>query len=91
HDKGHYYVCCGNYIVSQKVEQFSRYLSMLQQLSGTELKQLFKKQLREDPPDGSIGAGLGFIEIARRSTQPIEFEIQPMDHSLSFFTIKAAI
>jgi hypothetical protein len=92
HEDGHYYVCCGNYIASENAKRLAEQLAMLQQLDGKELKQLLKKQLREEPSPGSVGAGLGFIEIARRATRPIEFEIRPVEDSeLSFFMIKTTI
>lgn len=92
YSEGHYYVCGGNYIETPRVDGLSHQLSLLQRMDGKELKQLFKHQLRQAPPAGSVGAGLGFIEIARRSTRPIEFEIWPAgDDALSFFMIKAVI
>ena len=38
-----------------------------------ELRELYKKRLREGPPEDSSGAGLGFIEMARR-VKKFEFD-----------------
>ncbi len=43
-------------------------------MSKDELKALYKEQLRAEPEEGSKGAGLGFMEIARRASKPIEFD-----------------
>ena len=40
-----------------------------------ELHELYKQRLREGPPDNSSGAGLGFIEMARR-VKKFEFDFQ---------------
>ena len=39
-----------------------------------ELRKMYKERLRSGPPEGSKGAGLGFIEMARR-VQRFEFEV----------------
>ena len=45
---------------------------------ATELRKMYKERLRSGPPEGSKGAGLGFIEMARR-VQRFEFEIAETD------------
>jgi hypothetical protein len=39
----------------------------------------------------SKGAGLGFIEMARKVSLPIEYEFVPMEDDYSFFCLKATI
>ena len=40
---------------------------------------MYKEQLRAEPEEGSKGAGLGFMEIARRASKPIEFDFTDVD------------
>ena len=40
-----------------------------------ELREMYKKRLKEGPPEGSKGAGLGFIDMARR-VKKFEYELQ---------------
>ena len=37
------------------------------------------------------GAGLGFIEMAKKSSEPIEYVFQNIDNTHSFFTIRITI
>ena len=60
-------------------------------MSRDELKSLYKEKLRAEPEQGSKGAGLGFIEVARRATKPIEFDFSDVDGDYAFFAIKATI
>ena len=60
-------------------------------MNKDELKALYKEKLRADPEEGSKGAGLGFMEIARRATQPIEFDFVEVDADYTFFALKATI
>ncbi len=60
-------------------------------MSKEELRALYKEQLRGDPEEGSKGAGLGFMEIARRASKPIEFDFIDFDDKHAFFTLKASV
>jgi len=56
-----------------------------------ELKIYYKERRRADREGDSKGAGIGFIEMARKSSQPLEFSFQKIDDKHSFFTIKITI
>jgi uncharacterized protein DUF6272 len=61
-------------------------------MSKDELRALYKEQLPAEPEQGSQkGAGLGFMEIARRATKPIEFDFTDVDRDHAFFALKATI
>lgn len=91
HEDDSFYVCCGNYIERAAAEKLAGDLAALRPLSRDELKKLYKKQRKSDPPEGSAGAGLGLIEMARRSSRPIDFDIKPINGGYCFFSIKAVI
>jgi hypothetical protein len=44
-------------------------LTQLKEMDASELKAAYKRRLKSGPPEGSVGAGLGFIEVARRSSR----------------------
>jgi len=86
-----YVVCAGNLILRTDVERLRARLSKIRDMSKEELKVLYKEKLRADPEQGSKGAGLGFMEIARRATRPIEFDFADIDGDHAFFALKATI
>ena len=86
-----YIVCAGNLVRQTDVERLRERLSRIRDMNKDELKALYKEKLRADPEEGSKGAGLGFMEIARRATQPIEFDFVDVDADYSFFALKATI
>ena len=90
-DGKHYYVCCGNYIPIEKIEPLTRDLVMIRELDPDEIRRLYKERRKADPPPDSLGAGLGLIEIARRSTRPVDFDIRPLNDKIAFFAFKAVI
>jgi Family of unknown function (DUF6272) len=86
-----YVVCAGNLVVRTDVDRLNSKLSKIRDLSRDELKALYKEQLRAEPEQGSKGAGLGFMEIARRASKPLEFDFTNIDRDHAFFALKATI
>ena len=48
-----------------------------------ELREMYKKRLKEGPPEGSKGAGLGFIDMARR-VKRFEYELHESENGPLF-------
>jgi hypothetical protein len=90
-ENGNYCVLCGNYIAADKSEALRRELTMLRDLTPDALKTLYRERRKAPSPPDSTGAGLGLIEIARRVTKPLVFDIRPMDDATDFFAVKAII
>lgn len=90
-EAGNYCVLCGNYTTREKSEALCRELSMLRELSPEDLKALYRERRKAPAPADSAGAGLGLIEIARRVTKPLMFDIKPLDGDTAFFAVKAII
>jgi len=44
-------------------------LAELKAMDPSQLKAAYRERIKSGPPQGSVGAGLGFIEIARRSSR----------------------
>ena len=86
-----YVVCAGNLVERGDVPRLNARLSRIKEMSKDELKALYKEQLRAEPEEGSKGAGLGFMEIARRASKPIEFDFTEIDANYVFFALKATI
>ena len=87
----HFFISGGNKIKSEKVKQLESNLSKLISMNKDELKVYYKEKRRAAKQDDSKGAGIGFIEMARKSTKPIEYSFEKIDTEYSFFTIKISI
>ena len=88
---GYFFISGGNKIHSSKVEKLKSNLDKLTGMNKEELKLYYKEKRRASKEDDSKGAGIGFIEMARKSTKPIEYSFQEIDDAYSFFTIKISI
>lgn len=91
HDQEHYFVLSGNVIANEKVPLLQKKLTSLRNMNKAELKQYYQEQRRKEPEEGSKGAGLGFVEMAKKASQPIEFDFKPIDEHTSFFSLKTII
>jgi hypothetical protein len=90
-EDGKYYSMCGNLIENSHAVTLKAKLDKVASLDKDGLKRLYKERLAAGPDEGSEGASLGFIEMARKSSQPIEYEFIDMDDVFSFFYFKVII
>ncbi len=86
----HHVVCSGNFLKKSDAENLTIKLNQLHNLDKKELKALYKQQLREErKPDQ--GGGLGLIDMARKSTLPLEYEVRQLDEKYCFFSLYATV
>ncbi|MCL2441236.1 MAG: SiaB family protein kinase [Treponema sp.] len=87
-----FFVQTGNIIRNESAELIKNRIDYLNSLDKTELRSFYKKQMKmEDNNPQSKGAGLGFIEIARRSGAKIEYSFKQYKEGLSFFSLYVTI
>ncbi len=94
--KEKYYIMCGNLTLKKDVPRIQAKLGPLKNMSAEEIKQAYKIQLKNDDHHKdatSKGAGLGFLSLARDSSEPIEYSFTDVpDHDeLSTFFLKTTI
>ncbi|WP_029008684.1 SiaB family protein kinase [Azospirillum halopraeferens] len=86
-----FFIVCANTLRSDDVPVLKERLDFLQGLDKDAIKAYYREQLREAPDEGSRGATIGLIEIARRASAPIEYDFAPLDDGKSFFCLKVRI
>jgi len=86
-----HFVSCGNLIEKSKVERLKESLERIQGLDKDGLKTLYKDTLRGETPEGSKGAGVGFIDIARRANHGFDFDFSEVNDEYSYFMLNAYI
>jgi Family of unknown function (DUF6272) len=91
-DDGRYVVSAGNVVQLPDGEELVERISSLALMDKTQLKALYKEQLRQPRIEGaSTGAGLGLIDVARKSSAPLQCSLDSLDAGKAFFTIRAII
>lgn len=89
--KQDYHVTTGNVIENRKIEELTSMLEEINSLDKDGLKQLYKTQMREGRLSEKGGAGLGFIDIARKTGNKLEYHFLPIDETSSFFLLSSSI
>jgi Family of unknown function (DUF6272) len=90
-DGGGFIVKAGNLVGKSDIARLRGKLEVVSQADKEELKAMYKETLRAGPEEGSKGASIGFIEIARRVSKPIKFDFVEADDLHAFFALEAEI
>lgn len=86
-----YHVTTGNVIENNKMKDLSEILDNINGLDKEGLKQLYKTQMKEGRLSEKGGAGLGFIDIARKTGRKLEYHFLPIDDDTHFFVLTSSI
>ncbi|MCB8994192.1 MAG: hypothetical protein H6538_01135 [Bacteroidales bacterium] len=86
-----YNITTGNIIKKEKILYLKELLGHINSLSKTDLNELYKKQLKEGHLSDKGGAGLGFIDIRRKTGKDLEYQFLPLSDSHSFFLFTSTI
>ncbi|MBV7273651.1 SiaB family protein kinase [Clostridium thailandense] len=86
-----YFICSGNLVEEEDVLKLKEKLELLKNLNNDGLKKLYKDEIRKEPQEGSVSAGIGLIDIARKSSKPIEYSLKPIDDKFYFFQLSVVV
>jgi hypothetical protein len=86
-----YSVITGNMIENSKRKGLEELLERINSMTKEELTQLYKKQIKEGSLSEKQGAGLGFIDIARKTGEKLEYHFIQVDDDYSFFILTTKI
>ncbi len=82
-----YQIVTGNYLLSENVHKLQSRIDHVNSLDKDELKRFYKETLNNGEISVKGGGGLGFIDIARKSGQKLEYNFIKTDDKYSFFTL----
>jgi hypothetical protein len=84
-------VTTGNIIETSHVEELSMFLGKLNNMDNNALDELYKQQMRDGIMSPKGGAGLGFIDIRRKTRNPLDYSFVKIDEDTSFFIFTSTI
>lgn len=90
-EEGKFFVVCGNVMRRGDIRQLEERLELLRGMDPVELKAYYLEKIKEPAAPGSMGANIGLIEIARRASEPIQFDFTDIDETSVFYCMKAFI
>ncbi len=84
-------IVTGNIIDIEKKAFLEEKLSYINTLDKESLREFYKKTLKEATLSQKGGAGLGFIDIARKTQNKLLFKFHDLDDDRSFFILSSKI
>ncbi len=91
HPNDSYSITTGNLMESSSVESLKKNLDHINSLPAEDLRSHYQKLLSESEFSGKGGAGLGIIELARKSGNKLNYEFTKVNELHSFFCLTIII
>lgn len=86
-----YYVSSGNVINDERIPFLKPWIDSINAMSEEKLKELYETEIANGKFTIQGGAGLGLIDIVRKSKQPLLYNFEPLKNNKSFFLVTATI
>lgn len=87
----HYEIMAGNMIEADDALRLVARIDELRAMDKAQLKTAYKEQLRKDKPSPG-GAGLGLIDLARKSSAPLSYSLRDGPNATrKFFSLRVVI
>jgi hypothetical protein len=91
HAKSKYSIMSGNPVRNENIPNLKNALDRINSLDKDGLKELYKDIIKNTSLSDKGGAGLGFVDMARKSGEKLEWSFIPMNEESSFFCLKVNI
>jgi len=90
--KEEYVITSGNTVLKNDVAMIARKINDINLLDKDGLKDLYKNIIKNSTGLSERGgAGLGFVDMARKSGHKLRFDFEPINEQYSFFSLKTTI
>ncbi|MEQ9438354.1 MAG: SiaB family protein kinase [Cyclobacteriaceae bacterium] len=86
-----YIIASGNPLESNDIPGLKDRLDKVNSLDKDGLKQLYKEIIKNTTISEKGGAGLGFVDMARKSGSKLEYDFVEIEGGRSFFSLKTTI
>ncbi|MEM6299304.1 MAG: SiaB family protein kinase [Bacteroidota bacterium] len=91
-DDGDYWVVTGNYLQYKEVEKLEKHIKKVNEACEKgDLKAMYREQLAKGEVSPKGGAGLGIIDMTKRSGYPIKYEFTRPIGNHVFFHMKIKV
>jgi len=89
--QANYYIVAGNFVLNEEIPALKEKIDLINTLPAEKLKRVYIETLGNGVISEKGGAGLGLIEIARKSAGKLSYEFRLFDSHLSFFSLMVKI
>ena len=91
-DKSNQYrIVTGNHILNSNMEKLKKKIDDINAMTKEELKAYYLESLKNTELSAKGGAGLGMIDMARKSGNKLDYRFDPLNDRISFFSLMIRI
>ena len=90
-EKDKYSIMSGNPIRKANIEALTKKLNQINSLDKDGLKDLYKEIIKNTTISDKGGAGLGFVDMARKSGEKLEYSFPDLNEEYAFFCLKVSV
>ncbi len=90
-ERDSFYIVTGNLVRNDKVHTLEERLEKINKATPIQLKDMFMQQMIEGELNEKGGAGLGLIDIARKSKRKLYYHFVPYENNRHFFILAVSI
>lgn len=91
YDKQNFVVCTANKIQNENIASIKEMLDHINSLDKDGLKELYKFMIKKSRLSERGGAGLGYIDIAKKNLQKFKYEFMDLGNNESMFILSYEI
>ena len=84
-------IITGNYLLNSDVENLKNKMDSINTMTSEELKLHYRDKLKNASFSEKGGAGLGMIDIARKSGNKLDYRFDPLNERISFFSLMISV
>jgi hypothetical protein len=86
-----YTITSGNLVKNISITKIIEHCQTINRMEKEELRQFYKAQIKSSRERGKKGAGVGLIDIARKSGNPIRYSVTRVDDNDSFLVLSVKV
>lgn len=86
-----YEIITGNFLVQEGVNSLESRLRLINYLTQEQLDEVYRGVLASDSAPKETGAGLGLLDVVRKSGSSFDFKINAVEDGFNFFTLKSLV
>lgn len=86
-----YSITTGNVISNENIDGLAEMLDRINAMNPDEIKKTYKQMLREARLSDKGGAGLGFIDMVKKTGNPVQYLVKKVDNEVSFLVITSRV
>jgi hypothetical protein len=86
-----YTIYSGNVIKSDRIDDLKSRMVKINTMSEDDMKDFYKYLIKNESLSEKTGFGLGLIQIARKTGNPLDYDFEQIDNDHSFFSLKTLV